>query len=63
VRGVQWLREHPVIAAIFVICTVAGAGAGVVYLPEDWALLRRLAAGAISGAGVALFSTVTRLFT
>jgi hypothetical protein len=59
---VNWLREHPLIAATFAICTVAGAAAGVAYLPDDWAILRRLAAGAISGAGAALFMTVTRLF-
>jgi hypothetical protein len=56
------LRRHPVITATFAVCIAAGVAAAVVWLPEDWALVRRLAAGAVAGAGTALFITATRLF-
>jgi hypothetical protein len=59
---VELLRQHPILAAIFVLCTLLGVGLGVAYLPADWALLRRVAGGAFAGAGVAIFLTVTRLF-
>jgi hypothetical protein len=50
-----------VIAALIAACTLAGAVAGAVYLPDDWSLARRIAAGAVAGAGSALLVTATRL--
>jgi hypothetical protein len=56
-----FIASHPVIAALFVACTLAGAVAGAVYLPGEWSLARRLAAGAFAGAGSALVVSATRL--
>ena len=58
----QLVRRHPVIGAIFVLCTLGGALLGALYLPEEWSSARRLAGGALAGAGIAVFLTVTRLF-
>jgi hypothetical protein len=55
-------RDHPVITAILVVCTLAGALIGALYLPGEWHLARRIAAGAVSGAGTALLLTFTRLY-
>ena len=57
----SFVREHPVITALFVGCTLAGAVLGEVYLPEEWSALRRIAAGAVAGAGVALTVTATKM--
>jgi hypothetical protein len=56
------LRRHPVLIAVFVACIALGVVLGVLYLPADWALARKVAGGVFAGAGVALFLTVTRLF-
>lgn len=55
------LRDHPVLAAVMVACTVAGAVAGVYLLADDWTLARRLAAGAVAGAGCGLIVITTRM--
>jgi hypothetical protein len=55
------LSEHPVIVAVFVGCIVVGAVLGATYLTDDWSLARRLAGGAVPGAGVALCITATRI--
>jgi hypothetical protein len=57
----SFVESHPVIAALIAACTLAGAVAGAVYLPDDWSLARRIAAGAVAGAGSALLVTATRL--
>ena len=56
-----FVASHPVIAALIAACALAGAAAGAVYLPDDWSLARRIAAGAVAGAGSALLVTATRL--
>jgi len=59
-----WLdsvRRHPVITGLMLACTLAGAIAGALYLPEEWAMARRLAAGAVAGAGVALLCTAPKM--
>lgn len=56
-------REHPIISGVFVGLTVGGVMAGVVYLPAEWHLARRVAAGALSGAGCALLITAHRMFS
>jgi hypothetical protein len=50
-----------VIAGLLIGCTVAGACLGAALLTDDWSLARRVAAGAVAGAGVALIVTATRL--
>lgn len=58
---VAGLRRHPVIVAVMVLCTLAGAVLGALYLTGDWSLARRLAAGAIAGAGVGFLMTATKM--
>ena len=55
------LRRNRTFAALFVICIVAGAVAGVLYLPAEFSWIRRLLGGAISGGGVAFLITATKL--
>lgn len=55
------LARHPVLTATLVLCTLAGMVAATVYLPTDWSLARRIAAGAMGGAGTALLITATKL--
>lgn len=54
-------RRHPVLTGAFLALTAAGAAAGALYLPPEWSLLRRLLAGAVAGAGMALLATATKL--
>ena len=56
------LRRHPVLAVVFSLCIVSGAVLGVLYLPAEWSLARRVLGGVFAGAGTAVFLTVTRLF-
>jgi hypothetical protein len=51
-----------VISAVLLGCTLAGALAGAWWLSGDWSLARRVAAGAVAGAGVGLLVTATKLF-
>ena len=44
-----------------VTCIVLGAVLGAVSLGDDWSLARRLAAGAVSGAGIGLLFTATKM--
>ena len=55
------LRRHPVITATLLGCTVAGAVLGFYLLTDDWSIARRLAAGAIAGAGTGLLMTGTKM--
>jgi hypothetical protein len=55
------VRRHPVIVFVMLACTVLGAVLGAVYLGDDWSLARRLAAGAVSGAGIGLLFTATKM--
>jgi hypothetical protein len=55
------VREHPIITAILVACTLVGALVGEIYLYEEWSVARRVAAGAVAGAGVAFTVTATRM--
>jgi hypothetical protein len=55
------LRRHPVITSVMLVCSVAGAVLGALYLTGDWSLARRLAAGAVAGAGVGFLMTATKM--
>jgi hypothetical protein len=57
-----FVRDHPVITSVMVVCTVAGAVLGACLLTQDWSLARRIAGGAMSGAGVGLLITATKMF-
>jgi hypothetical protein len=50
-----------VICATLGVCTIAGVVLGALYLPAEWSLLRRCAAGGVSGAGTALLITATKM--
>jgi len=53
--------EHPVVTALIVTLAILGAVLGGLYLPPEWSTLRRVAAGALSGAGIGFFIVATRL--
>ena len=55
------VRQHPVISTILILCTVAGTVLGEIYFPAEWSLVRRLAAGALSGGGVAFLITAPKM--
>ena len=56
------VRAHPWLFATCVFLTALGMLAGALYLPSEWALARRLAAGAIGGAGSWLLVAFVRFF-
>jgi hypothetical protein len=60
-RVIQILRSYPIITTTIVGCALAGIAAGLVFLPEDWALLRKIAGGAVGGAGCGLIVTAPRI--
>jgi hypothetical protein len=55
------LRRHPIITTTMLGCTLAGAVLGFYLLTDDWSVARRLAAGAIAGAGTGLLMTATKM--
>jgi hypothetical protein len=55
-------RDHPIVTAVLLGCTLLGAILGAVYLSGDWHLARRLAAGAVAGAGTGLLLTFNRFY-
>lgn len=56
------VRQHPVISAILITGILLGAVLGAIFLPEDWSLARRIAGGTISGAGIGILLTMTKVF-
>ena len=56
-----FISNHPFIFTVFVACTLIGAVMGIFLLTEDWSLVRRIAGGAVGGAGVALLITTPRI--
>ena len=44
-----------------VACALVGATTGFFLLPEEWIVARRIAAGAVAGAGVGLTLTATKM--
>jgi hypothetical protein len=55
------LRGHPVIVALVVGCVLAGVAVGLVVLPEEWTTLRKIAGGAVAGAGCGLIIAAPRI--
>ena len=55
------LNRHRVMTALFLIAAIAGALLGAFQLPDDISLARRILGGAISGAGVMLLMTATKM--
>jgi hypothetical protein len=64
IRSGWWgvFARHPVITAIFAVCIALGAVLGFALLGDEWSAARRIAAGAVSGAGAALLVTATKWF-
>lgn len=63
-RSIAWgraLRNHPVITGVMLACSAAGVILGVLLLPPEWSLLRRLVGGAVSGMGVGLLVVASRM--
>jgi len=58
----SFVRHHPVISGTLVATTALGAVLGAFYLGADWSLTRRIAAGAVAGAGTGLLLTFTKLY-
>jgi hypothetical protein len=56
------LRRHPVISGVILGGAVCGAVLGFLLLTDDWSALRRIAAGAVAGAGAGLVVTATKMF-
>jgi len=59
-----WVRAataHPVITGVLIACTALGVVLGGLTLSEEWSLVRRILAGAVSGAGVGLLMTASRI--
>jgi hypothetical protein len=56
------LKSHPILTSTFALFIAAGAVIGLLYLPPDWAVLRRLAAGGVAGGGVVLLVAGPKLF-
>lgn len=62
--GAAWrwaVRDHPVIAGVLVACTLGGAVLGFALLTPEWSVARRIAGGAVGGAGIGLIVTATRM--
>jgi hypothetical protein len=55
------VRAYPIITATIVVCTGVGVVAGLLCLPEAWPLWRKLAGGALGGAGCGLIVTAPRI--
>lgn len=56
------LRRHPVLTGTIVGCALLGALLGFALLTQEWSALRRIAAGAVAGAGAGFLITATKMF-
>ena len=57
-----FVRRHPVISTTLVVTTAFGAVLGAWLLTGEWSLARRIAGGAVAGAGIGLLITASKLF-
>ena len=55
------ISAHPIIFGVFVACISIGTVLGVFVLTDDWSLARRIAAGAVGGAGVGVLITAAKI--
>lgn len=55
------MRHHPVICATLLAATALGAVLGAFLLTGEWSLARRIAAGAVAGAGTGFLLTATKM--
>lgn len=60
-RMITTMRKHPVITAVMLGCMALGPVLGVLLLPEDWAMWRKILGGLVGGAGVGLMITAPRI--
>ena len=60
-RAREVALRHPVIVGVLVGCTLVGIGAGIVWLPPEWTIVRRVLGGAVGGAGCGLICTAPRI--
>lgn len=60
-RLIDLVRSYPLITVTILGCTVIGIVVGLFYLPDDWTLARKLAGGALGGAGCGLIVTAPRI--
>jgi hypothetical protein len=51
-----------VISSVIIGCALAGAVLGFTLLTDEWSALRRIAAGAVAGAGTGFVITATKMF-
>jgi hypothetical protein len=58
----SFVRNHPGVSATLAATTLLGALAGAVFLTDEWPLARRIAAGAVAGAGTGILLTATRMY-
>jgi hypothetical protein len=56
-----FVKAHPVMTGVCVVCAVGGAALGPVLADPTWSLGRQIAAGTIAGLGSALIVIATRL--
>lgn len=54
-------RNYPIITSVIVGCILLGVVLGIVFLPEGWTIARRIAGGALGGAGCGLIITAPRI--
>jgi len=55
------IAAHPIISAVMIGCVAIGAVLGIFVLTDEWSLARRVAAGAVAGAGVGILITAPRI--
>jgi hypothetical protein len=58
----DFIRNHPVIAAVLLGCTLAGAVLGFALLTPEWSVPHRILAGAVAGAGSGLLVTAPKMY-
>ena len=57
-----FVRRHPVVSAVVIACTLAGAVLGGLLLTPEWPIWRRVLAGVVAGAGTGFLVTATKLY-
>jgi hypothetical protein len=61
-EGRGLVASHPWLVVFSVALVVGGAVAGYLWLSPEWSALRRVAAGAVSGAGIMVLLGGPKLF-